>query len=87
MYIWTQKVVWVHMCHTKWTQKVVCIHWSGVRWMTIIKEPVVIDWRGRLCRRGGGRDDANTVLMNIFNKDFQLKIKSNTITNINLLSY
>lgn len=56
--------------------------------MTItIKETVVMNLRGRLSRRGKGRDDANTVLMNIFNKNFQLKVKSNSITTINLLSY
>lgn len=60
----------------------------GVGWMTItIKETVVMNLRGRLSRRGRGRDDANTVLMNIFNKNFQLKVKSNSITTINLLSY
>lgn len=55
MYIWTQKVVWVHVCNTKWTQKVVRIQWRGVGWMTIIiKEPVVMNLRGRLYRKGRG---------------------------------
>lgn len=35
----------------------------------------------------GGTDDANTVLMNIFAKILNERIKSNPLTTINLLSY